>query len=297
MNSGLIELPEENLEGARILVNLPIYDHGSKIVTLKALQELRGCYTHWEMANNAWLLFARPVDLLLSFSDEMGIWVNCDDLNIWAAYWQTIEWLREISQEDAEWKKLFMGQLDCCLPLNLRLSGNIDLPPVMRLSSDATLNWIGIINWREKQFICSPVGRLLNPFLTRATENVHISDVDLLAIVMGIVVCASDFNGTALGIADNMNALGRMSTKKARHGASLQMLRAVHRWLVEKEKDFCGLYARSHHNVSADHLTRLTNEEVERWGMQNGFTWIDPYTINNHWGNLLPISYLDRNGK
>ena len=286
VNSGTIELPDEKLEGAKALVKLPIYDPGSRIVTLKALQELRGCYTHWEVANNIWLYFARPVDLLLGFGDEMGIWVNCDDLNIWASYWQTIEWLREIAEDNGEWKKLFNGHLDRCLPLNIRLSGNIQLPPVMWLSSDATLNWIGVINWRDKQFICAPVGNLLNPFMTRETGNVHISDVELLALVMGIVVWVSEFNGTALGIADNLNALGWMAQKKARHGASLQMLRSIHKWLVKRGKDFCGLYSRSHHNVSADHLTRLTNEEVARWGMQNGFEWVDPYTINDHWRNF-----------
>ena len=175
------------------------------------------------------------------------------------------------------------GRLNRCLPLNIRLSGNLDQPPVLRISSGATLKRFGIINWRTREFACSTIGGLFNPFMLDGEECAHISDVELLAIVMGIVIWSTDFEGTTLGIADNMNALQWLVSQRAQHGIALQLMRTTLRWIIVHGGDFSGMYARSHHNVSADHLTRLSYEEIQRWADTEGFKWIDPYTINKNW--------------
>ena len=76
VNSGCITLPVGKLEGAKRLLSLPIYDPGSQIIPAKALQELRGCYTHWQMANHLWGYFARPADALLAHVGEIGVWIR-----------------------------------------------------------------------------------------------------------------------------------------------------------------------------------------------------------------------------
>ena len=287
VNSGEICSPKEKVEGAERLVWLPVYDPGSKVVPLKALQELRGCITHWMMANPLWNYFARPIDSLLAKGDELGVWVRCGKMPIWTAYWHVVTWLREVSNEGEEWAKLFQGRLERCLPLSVRLSGNLDMPPVMWISPDATLKRIGAINWRNREFICCDIGNLFAPFVTEATNSVYISDLELLAIVLGIVVWATDFPGTTLGIADNLNALHWVSGMKAKSGISLQLLRTVLKWIVNTDCDFSGLYSRSHHNVSADHLTRLSFEEISRWAQRNRFKWADPFETNGNWASFI----------
>ena len=208
-------------------------------------------------------------------------------MEIWTAYWHAITWLREMSNNDEEWTKMFWGRLERCLPLSVRLSGNLDMAPVMWISSDATLTRIGVINWRNREFICCDIGNLFAPFVTEMTNSVYISDVELLALVLGIVVWATDFPGTTLGITDNLNALHWVSGMKAKSGISLQLLRTVLKWIVNTDCDFSGLYSRSHHNVSADHLTRLSYEEITRWAKMNRFKWIDPFEANGNWASFI----------
>ena len=75
------------------------------------------------------------------------------------------------------------------------------------------------------------------PFAPDFADYVHISDVERLAIVLGIVVCATDFKGTAIGIADNLNASQWVSSMKAQHGVALQLLRTVSKWILKEECD------------------------------------------------------------
>ena len=141
--------------------------------------------------------------------------------------------------------------------------------------------------------MCMAVGSMFTPFMTNATSVVHISDVELLAIVLGIVVWVAFFKGTARGIAGNINALRWIATQRAQRGISLQILRAVLRWMVKHKVDFAGLYGRSHHNVSADHLARIDINEVQRWVGLNGFEWVSPYSVNISWANFLESVNLE----
>ena len=291
VNLGKINLPDEKVEGARRLILQEIYDPGCKIVTVKAMLELRGNFTHWSMSNTVWTYCARPIDLLLGYADEAQVWTQCENEEIWRAYWNTMEWLRDLCKVDGGWKKLFAGDLDRRLPLKIRLSGNLDLAPIMWISTDATLQIIGVINWYRKQFLRMPVGTLFEPFMKKTTRSVHISDVEMLAIVMGLVVWVTNFGGTALNIADNLNALQWFASQKAQHGVSLQMLRSALKWIIQRSCDFAGLYSRSRHNVSADHLTRLSYEEIENWSKQSGFEWISLYH-NGNWEKFIGSAQL-----
>ena len=114
-------------------------------------------------------------------------------------------------------------------PLKLRLIGRLDLSPsAMWMSPDASLHRIGVIGMRKKQFACLEVGAMFAPFMKESTRPIHISDVELLAIVRGMAVWVTDFRGTALGISDdNINALQWISPQRAHHGIAAQILRTT----------------------------------------------------------------------
>ena len=190
-------------------------------------------------------------------------------------------------QDERNWRIMFDGMLDRCLPLKVRSSGNLDLAPVMWISTDATLQRIGAINWYNKQFICLPAVGLFEPFMKKTSRPIHISDVELLAIALGLVVWVTDFRGTALNISDNINALQWIASQRAQHSVSLQLLRTALKWIIKKVSDFAGLYSSSHRNVSADHLTRLSYEEIEPWSTQQGFERINPFSYNRNWQEFL----------
>ena len=243
------------------------------------------------MSSNIWMYFARPVDILLGFADDSEIWIQGENAEAWKAFRHTIEWLRDIASNSDGWKCLLGGNLDRCVPQKVRLSGNLDLAPVMWISTDATLRRIGPINWHSKQFISIPVGGLFAPFAKKTTRSIHISDVALLSTVIGMVAWLPQFKGTALNIADNLNAIQWIASQKSQHGVALQILRPSHKWIVEKTADFDGLYARSPRNVPADHLDRLTYAEIENWPRQTGFGWISPFSVNNKWKAFIePIN-------
>ena len=127
------------------------------------------------------------------------------------------------------------------------------------------------------------------PFTTSAARSIHISDVETMGIVMGVAVWVSYFRGTTLGIDDNTNALHWVDSQRARYGVALQMPRALLKWIAKKNSDFAALYARSHRNISAGHLTRLDYDEVSTWAPHRGFGRISHDSVSENWKEFAKI--------
>ena len=221
--------------------------------------------------------------MLLACRDELSVWIICDNIEIRIAYGQAIEWIRELKSHETDWAALFEGNLHRGMSLNLRLSGNLDRPPFMWISSDATIKRVGAINWRAKQFMGTHIGNLFGPFASVFTQSIHVSDVELLAIILCVAVWVTLFRGTAVGISDNLDAFHRLASQRAHHGAPLQILRTALKWLEVKNIDLAGLYGKSSRNMSAGHLARLTHDEIDVGAEQVGLEWASPFAINGNW--------------
>ena len=115
----------------------------------------------------------------------------------------------------------------------------LDLLPVMRTSPDATHQRAGLINWRPKQFIRLEVDGLIAPFAKQPTRAIHISDVELLAIVLGLLAWVEDFDGTAPGHlitqmhSDGRRRKGRISEYRCKYFAPLRCGRSKE-WAISR---------------------------------------------------------------
>ena len=102
---------------------------------------------------------------MLGFSEVSGLWVRCNGITIWASFWHVLRFIRQITENDEDWKRMFTGQMSRLLPLHESLSGPQQTVPILRTSGDATMNRIGAINWRTREFFVENPDDLIEPFL------------------------------------------------------------------------------------------------------------------------------------
>ena len=95
VESKWIYLPDANVEGSKLALDRPCYNAGDTVVLLKTLQELRGMFTHYSNCNQVWETLAQPIDSLLAYPDESSRWIRCDDVEIWRAFWNMIQFTKQ----------------------------------------------------------------------------------------------------------------------------------------------------------------------------------------------------------
>ena len=103
-----------------------------------------------------------------------------------------------------------------------------------------------------------------------------IADIELSSVVCGVVVWASGGKSTGIYIigTDNTNAFSWIRKGKARAGCSRRMISAFYHWMVTHDIEVSVYYIRSHHNLSADLLTRGDKEAITAWMARYNMTQI-----------------------
>ena len=104
-----ISLPNPEITGAPSLINLHVFDRDNLALDLHFLQELRGRINHWSYTDHIWRRLTDPINRLMSFSDSNCVWIRCNDLEKWQAFWNAIQFIREISADPAHCSRLRQG--------------------------------------------------------------------------------------------------------------------------------------------------------------------------------------------
>ena len=104
-----ITMPGPKLIAAYHLIHLNIFDHGNMTLDLHSAQELRGSMNHWPPAGRLWKWLVEPANGLLGQTNNSLIWIRCPDIHRWAAFWNVITFLRDLSGDPSIWRSLFTG--------------------------------------------------------------------------------------------------------------------------------------------------------------------------------------------
>ena len=163
--------PDSNIEGSSLVIRKPDFGPVNTVVLLKAIQELRGLFTHYSNCSRKWRIFARPIDVLSAYSDVCSMWIRCGDSEYRIAFWNLIAFLRMVSLGEQTWGNLFTGALLDLLTAGIRFAGPIVTGKATWSSGDATLTRVSCVNWGAEEFIFLPVGDLMGPFMPRHRQG------------------------------------------------------------------------------------------------------------------------------
>ena len=148
----LVELPNPKISGASTLINSDVFNPRNYDVGLHDVQELRGCINHWPNKGRIWRWLVPPINQLLEYADSTNMWIRCNDLGKWTAFWNTIGFIREIANGERNWPTLFTGSFSELVGLTQELNRPSGSREVIWFSGDATPSFIGGIKWKTREF-------------------------------------------------------------------------------------------------------------------------------------------------
>ena len=156
-----VQLPERRvMKGAALLAD-QVFDYGSKDITLRALQRLRGVATGWSVIVKGLKNELKAVDRFLGTEKDGAAKIRpgrvqgeegTDVDTAWNDLWEVLEACRWLCARPETWAAKFGADMRELLPLQERLS----LPgwwqrTAVFVSSDATKTIIGAVDWTHGQ--------------------------------------------------------------------------------------------------------------------------------------------------
>ena len=262
-----IEVPPVKVESAALFILSDEFGSPYVKLRLKSLQVLRGLMTHWLNASLFWKSCVQPVDALLSFQDEKAEFVMCPDPEIVSAFWSMIRLLKYLASDRTIWRTLFRGDIARVLEAQLRFTHPDECKNSIWITGDATLRTVSSINWAEKQFVkCTPWS-LLKDFSGGLESEPIIAEVELAAGICGVILWAGICGEKRVIVVgtDNANVFSWLRRGKARVGKARRMLTAFLLWTVKYNIEIIPFFLRTHHNLSADLITRCNDPELGEW--------------------------------
>ena len=249
---------------------------GSQHVTLKALQSLRGYMQHWLTSSVFWASCIQPVDLLLNYASGDSVNVSCANFQIWSGYWDMLSLIQLVARDEVAWPTLFQNSIERTVASHHRFSGPRVQEEMSWLTTDATLNVIGVVDWKNRTFLRADADQLMKFYVDKDGLTAGIADMELMGLVLGGVDGFAAHPGAILFIGvDNLNAVywvikGKPRGEFARKLLSNFLLRCVYNGV-----EVIIFYLRTNHNVTADEITRVEENSVEDWGIFRGLTQAD----------------------
>lgn len=148
-------LPPQKLEKASYLLRLPEFDHGSTKIPLKLIQELRGNQQFWISVMPSLKPLLTATNALLGPPTSEGFAQPRGDAEqkrrIWVRFWEAIELQRLLVDNRNEWGVRFTHPMTEALTLRELLVMPGYQHKVVWASGDATLDWVGAVDWSNKK--------------------------------------------------------------------------------------------------------------------------------------------------
>ena len=133
-----ISRPDPKLVGAYNLVRQDVLNPGNYAIPSQALQGFRGCMNRWGNTHRLWRWLVEPANQLLGQTDTNLLWIRCSDPGKWLAFWHAIQFRREVSTDESNWRLHFHGTFSELFGVHAEMS----FPSIARrcvwFSGDAT---------------------------------------------------------------------------------------------------------------------------------------------------------------
>ena len=230
-----IAAPLPKVEGARIYILSDEFVVGSRHMSLKAMQTLRGYMQHWLTASMFWASCIQPVDLFLTYGSEDCQTLNCSNYQIWTGFWEMLTLLHALAKDDNVWPSLCKNSLSRALALHRRFAGPRVIEEVRWITSDATPDVIGAVDWRNSTYIRVDAEETTKDYVGTDGLQAGSADKELTGLVIGRVCGFSAQPGTVLFVGvGNLNAPAWVIKGKARGKFARRLLRTFLPWCVHR---------------------------------------------------------------
>ena len=90
-------------DGSRVMMHGVLDMFGSKMITVNTLQQLRGNFEHFRATNITWGNLCGAIGALLSYGDELDMWVSCPHPQLRTNFLDAMEILRDRFNPEDEW--------------------------------------------------------------------------------------------------------------------------------------------------------------------------------------------------
>ena len=109
MEDDLISPPDPKILVAVNLINAAEFNHGCRTVSLRSVQELRGCVKHWVNTGYIWRGNTDPINQIMDNVDIAGVCIRWSNWDKWADFWSVIQFVRDLAVDFSSLRLLFAG--------------------------------------------------------------------------------------------------------------------------------------------------------------------------------------------
>jgi len=223
-----ISLPEPKCVKAKYMPAQRELKMGQRHVPLKVTQEAHGTMNYMANAQPAILPEMPPLSRMLGQADPRSKWVNPRGgeesvATAWEEWDDTLELLRVMVEDPSQWQANFTSAFTSALTLRERLAAPGAEDRVRFVRSDATLQTIGAIDWKLREYLFSPAEMLMEALradMTHPSEEMMtiIAITELLTLVTLMTVQGSKWTGDiVIHVTDNMLVKIRIQKRRPRH--------------------------------------------------------------------------------
>ena len=284
-------LPERRILRGSYLLGDSAFDAGEKCVTVRQVQQFRGITTGWAIVVRGLANELKAADIFLS-NDEGGLPARPRKLgyknelleveDAWEDLWSLFEVCRWLCARSDRWETHFGTTLKELLPVKERLSLPNEWKETVWVSSDATTQVIGAIDWTFGAAARATVTEL-EPWLMGVAEQemqedgdmrVHISE--MLSLVAFVCERGPLWKGkVVLYAGDNSTVRQWVCKRQSGSRAGRLLVRVLNLCEMNYGFTLVGGWWRTFHNVDSDYITRCNTQEFEEMLVKKGWEKVE----------------------
>ena len=280
-----VHLPERRiLKGAHLLQE-PAFDFGAMSVTLRQVQSFRGIGTGWTVVVPGLRNELKAADVFLHGPEPnspaeprmpKGSPGVLDEALAWEDLWSLFEVCRWLCSRSELWPLVFGGELTEFLEPKERIALPGRWEDAVFVTSDATLDVVGSIDWTHGLAAKCLVADL-KPWLgAMGGDHLAIHLTEFLSLVAFACEVGHRWKGKVIIYAgDNQVVRSWVATRRARVRHGRLLIRVLN--MVEMRchcQVLCG-WMRTFHNVDSDFITRTDDEAFKQLVQQKGWEVVD----------------------
>ena len=193
--------------------------------------------------------------------------------------------LKAIAKDEEACPTLFKNTLARAIAIRRRFPVPRIIEETSWIATDATPSIIGVVDRRDRNYIRVDAGETTKGYVESDGFQAGIADKELTGLVLGGVAGFAARPGAVrfIGV-DNSNAVAWVVRGESRCKFARKLLITFLLWRVYLGIEVVIFCLRTNHNVAADEVTRLEDNDLADWDHYKGLRRVG---LPSSWGNSI----------